>query len=194
MDGMAHNVDKWDLIVAHPPCTYLTSVATRYHSLKCTPLDKINDRTMKRIEAMRMFMSFVYAGCDHIAIENPKGVMNTAYRAADQMIDQYMFAADETDAENYVTKATCFWLKGLPKLEPKAVKHPGEYCLIDSITKPDNETLFGRNPKGNVSCWEERGVKRGKEQGKERSKTFPGIAKAMAQQWGDYLLRESVEG
>lgn len=183
-DGKSHDVRRWDLIIAHPPCTYLTNVATRHHSVKCTPIDKINDRTLKRIEAMQFFMKFVFAPCDKIAIENPRGVMNSAYRAADQTIDPYMFAESEADTENYVTKATCLWLKGLPKLEPRFIKQPGEYCLFDAIQKPDNEALYGRNPNGNVSCWEERGVSRGKDQAKERSKTFPGIARAMAEQWG----------
>lgn len=183
-DFQLHHIEKWDLLIAHPPCTYLTNVANRFHSLKCTPLDKINDRTMKRIEAMQFFMSFVFAPCDRIAIENPRGVMNTAYRAADQTIDPYMFAESEQDTENYVTKATCLWLKGLPKLQTKFIKQTGEFSLLDSIEKPDNEKLFGRNPSGNISCWEERGVNRGKDRAKERSKTFQAVAKAMAEQWG----------
>lgn len=184
MDGVTHEVGKWDLIVAHPPCTYLTNVATRHHSLKFTPLDKINARTMNRIESMEFFMQFVNSNSDHIAIENPVGVMNTCYRKPDMTIHPYMFADDETDTENYVTKATCFWLKGLPKLEHKSIKAPGEFCLIDSIIPPDNETLFGRNPSGKVSNLEERQTGN---RAKTRSKTFPGIAKAIASQWGAYL-------
>ena len=68
MDGVTHEVGKWDLIVAHPPCTYLTNVATRHHSLKFTPLGKINARTMNRIESMAFFMQFVNANSDHIAV------------------------------------------------------------------------------------------------------------------------------
>ena len=184
MDETPHYIHRWDMIIAHPPCTYLTSVATRHHSLKCTPLEKINDRTLKRIDAMQFFMQFVNAPCDRIAIENPKGIMNTAYRAADQTIDPYMFAESEQDTENYVTKATCLWLKGLPKLQTKYIKQHGEFCLLDSIEKPDNEKLYGRNPSGNISCWEERGVSRGKDCAKERSKTFSAVAKAFAEQWG----------
>ena len=181
MDGVTHDIPKWDLIIAHPPCTYLTNVATRHHSLKCTPLEKINARTIERIDAMRLFMAFANADCDRIAIENPKGVMNTVYRHPDQIIDPYMFAESENDSENYVTKSTCLWLKGLPKLDTKFVRQPGEYCFFESIEKPDNEKLFGRNPKGNVSCWEERQTG---DRAKNRSKTFYGIAKAMAEQWG----------
>lgn len=172
MDGVFHRVEKkWDLIIAHPPCTFLTNVATRHHSLKCSDLGYINVRTLNRIEAMYFFMRFATADCDRIAIENPVGVMNTCYRKPDQIIHPYMFAKDENDAENYVTKATCLWIKGLPNL------------IGNGLDKPDNEKIFGRNPSGKISNWEER-VGGGKDRSKNRSKTFEGIAKAMAQQWG----------
>lgn len=174
MDGVTHNVEKWDLIVAHPPCTYLTNVATRHHSLKFTPLDKINARTMNRIESMEFFMHFVNANSDHIAIENPVGVMNTCYRKPDMIIHPYMFAESVDDTENYHTKATCLWTKGLPNL------------VGTGLPKPDNEKLYGRNPSGKVSNWEERQIG-GKDRAKNRSKTFPGIAKAIAEQWSAYL-------
>jgi hypothetical protein len=70
MDGTEHNVEKWDCIIAFPPCTYLTMVATRHHSLRFTPLNKINRRTLDRIEGMEFFMRFANADCKHIAIEN----------------------------------------------------------------------------------------------------------------------------
>ena len=174
MDDVIHRIAKWDLIIAHPPCTYLSMVATRSHSLKCTPLEKINARTMQRIDSMRFFMQFVNAGCDKIAIENPRGVMNTAYRKPDQIIDPYMFAASVDDAENYVTKATCLWLKGLSPL------------AINDLPKPNNAMLFGRHPNGKARTWEE--CVAGNDRAKERSKTFPGIAKAMAEQWSKYIL------
>lgn len=174
MNGVTHEVSKWDLIVAHPPCTYLSNVATRHHSLKFTPLDKINVRTMNRIDGMKFFMEFVNADCEHIAVENPIGVMNTCYRKPNQIIHPYMFADSVEDSENYHTKATCLWTKGLPEL------------VGTGLPKPDNEKLYGRNPSGKVSNWEERQLG-GKDRGKNRSKTFPGIAKAMASQWGAYL-------
>jgi len=174
MDGEQHTVGKWDLIVAHPPCTYLSAAAARSHSLKCTPLEKINERTMKRIESMTFFMAFANADCEHIAIENPRGIMNTAYRQPDQTIDPYMFAESIDDAENYVTKRTCLWVKGLPEL------------VGTGLPKPDNEKLFGRSPSGKISNWVERQIG-GKDRAKNRSKTFPGIAAAIANQWGAYL-------
>lgn len=144
-DGAAHTViGSWDMIIAHPPCTYLTNVATRHHSLKCSTLDKINHRTNERIDAMNFFMKFAVAKCDKIAIENPVCVMNTAYRKPDQVIEPYQFADSENDTENYVTKKTCLWLKGLPELK------------INNLPKPDNLKLFGKNASGKVSNWEER--------------------------------------
>lgn len=180
-DGKLHCFNgKFDLMVCHPPCIYLTNCATRSHSLRCTPLDKINERTSKRIEAMEFFMNFVNADCDHIAIENPVGVMNTCYRKADQIIEPYQFAESIEDVENYVTKATCLWLKGLPELR-----------RINDLPRPDNEALYGRHPSGKVRCWEEVQAG-GKDRGKNRSKTFPGIAKAMAKQWSEYLIGEKT--
>lgn len=173
MDGQAHKIDgKWDLLIAHPPCTYLTNVATKHHSLKCSTLGKINNRTEKRIASMEFFMEFANADCEHIAIENPVGVMNTAYRKPDQTIHPYMFAESAEDKENYVTKATCLWLKGLDVLK------------TNSLSKPCNSEIFGRYPSGKAKTWEEQ-VKR--DRAKERSKTFPGIAKAMAEQWGGLI-------
>lgn len=174
MDGMLHEiVEKWDLLIAHPPCTYLSSVATRHHSIRCTPLNKINQRTSKRIEAMQFFMRFANAECDRICIENPKGVMNTCYRKPDQIVDPYMFAESIEDTENYVTKATCFWLKNLPVL------------VENSLPKPNNEKMYGKSPNGKVKCWQECCTgKDGIDRATVRSKTFSGIAKAMAEQWG----------
>lgn len=176
MDGVKHSVGKWDCIIGFPPCTYLTMVATRHHSLRFTPLEKINRRTMNRIEGMEFFMQFVNADCKHIAIENPVGIMNTAYRAPDQVINPYQFAESESDTENYVTKTTCLWLKGLPEL------------ITNGLPKPDNGALFGYHPTGKARNWEET---RTGNRSKERSKTFPGIAHAMATQWSDYLTGKS---
>lgn len=173
-DNENHYVDHWDLIIAHPPCIYLTNCANRSHSLRCTPLDKINERTSKRIEAMEFFMKFVNADCDHIAIENPVGVMNTCYRKADQIIEPYQFAESIEDIENYVTKTTCLWLKGLPELK------------TNDLPKPDNGKLYGYHPTGKARTWEEV-VCRAGGASKVRSKTFTGIAKAMADQWGKYV-------
>lgn len=168
-DGSAHNIDKWDLIIAHPPCTYLSNAATRSHSLKGATLEQINARTQKRIQAQDFFMKFANVNCDRVAIENPVGVMNTVYRKPDQIIEPYQFAESEEDTENYVTKRTCLWLKGLNELKK------------NDLPKPDNAKLYGRHPSGKARCWEE--MVKG-DRSTVRSKTFRGIAKAMAEQWG----------
>lgn len=168
-DGSTHNIDKWDLIIAHPPCTYLSNAATRSHSLKGATIEQINARTAKRIQAQEFFMKFANVDCDKVAIENPVGVMNTVYRKPDQIIEPYQFAESEEDTENYVTKRTCLWLKGLKPLQG------------NSLDKPNNAERFGRHPSGKARCWEE--MVKG-DRATVRSKTFPGIARAMAEQWG----------
>lgn len=160
-------VDHWDLIIAHPPCTYLSNVNTRGHSLKSTPINRVIGNTLNRLSAMDFFMKCVTANCERIAVENPVGIMNTAYRQPDQIIEPYMFADSPDDKENHVTKRTCLWLKGLPLLKGK------------DIERPDNAKMFGRYSNGKAKTWED--VVSG---AVVRSKTFPGIAKAMAEQWG----------
>lgn len=175
---------RWDLIIAFPPCTYLTNVATRSHSIQCTPLDKINQRTVERIDGMMFFMQMANADCERIAIENPVGVMNTCYRKADQIIHPYMFAKSVDDKENYVTKATCLWLKNLPPLRTK------------SLPKPNNREIFGVLPSGKAKTWEDSLCRAGGAS-LARSKTFSGVASAMAEQWGNpdsYQMQETIEG
>lgn len=160
-NGKWLTVDHWDLIIAHPPCTYLTNVATRQHSLKMTPENRIEGATIERIHAMEFFMRCFQAPCKKVAVENPVGIMNTAFRAPDQIIEPFQFAESTEDAENYVTKRTCLWLKGLPKLK------------TNNLPRPDNKKIFGVMSSGKIKDWEstysrDAGV---------RSKTFPGIAK-----------------
>ena len=170
MDGKTHEIaDKWDLIIAHPPCTYLSNVSTRSFSLKCSPAEKVVERWKNRAEAAVFFMYFALADCDRIAIENPVGFMNSAYRKASQIIDPYQFANSVDDKENYVTKRTCLWLKGLPNLE------------TNDLPKPNNKEIFGEYKNGKARTWEECVST---DRAKNRSKTFEGIAQAMAEQWG----------
>lgn len=174
MDGITHSAGKWDLLIAHPPCTYLSGVAGRYYSLKCTPPEKVVQRMKCREEAIVFFMQFVLADIPKIAVENPIGRINSVYRKCDQVIHPYMFSGGEADTEQFVTKATCLWLKGLPRL---TATYTG--------TKPNNAELFGTYPNGKARTWEETRSASDGNRGKIRSKTFPGIAKAMAEQWGD---------
>lgn len=170
-DGINHSIcTEWDLIIAHPPCTYLSNAATRSHSLKGASLEDINKRTEKRIQAQEFFMKFANSCCEKIAIENPVGVMSTVYRRPDQIIEPYQFAESVNDAENYVTKRTCLWLKDLKPLK------------TNDLPRPDNAKIYGRWSNGKAGCWHE--VQGQKNKATVRSKTFPGIARAMAEQWG----------
>lgn len=167
-DGKYHDLPKrWDLIIAHPPCTYLTCSGNRWFNV-----EKYGEKALARIEARKeaidFFMAFVNADCDKIAIENPIGIMSTQYKKPTQIIHPYYFAESE-DSIDCTTKATCLWLKGLSpltytiKFEPQYVTRGGKnyskwYLATENLPK-------------NVRA-------------KERSKTFLSIAKAMAEQWG----------
>lgn len=107
------------------------------------------------------------APCEKVAVENPVGIMNSAFRQPDQIIEPYQFAESVDDSENYVTKRTCLWLKGLNPLKTNA------------LPKPDNARIWGTLSNGEAKCWHD-----SKHGSINRSKTFPGIAKAMAEQWG----------
>ena len=131
------------MIIAFPPCTDLAVSGARYFMQK-----QADGRQQKSIE---FFMKFVNADCEQIAIENPIGIMSTHYRKPDQIVHPWMFGHGET-------KATCLWLKNLPKLEPTDVVEGREQRIWKMPPSPDRA--------------------------KKRSKTFPGIAKAMAEQWG----------
>ena len=99
MDGKVHKVEgQWDLIIAHPPCTYLTAAGTRHYSLRCNPPEKVAERIKQREEAYDFFINFVRANCKHIAIENPVGYVNTHYRKPDQIIHPYYPAHQGTHA------------------------------------------------------------------------------------------------
>ena len=171
-DGTKHNLsDRWDMIIAFPPCTYLTSAGTRHYSLKMNPPEKVAARIKEREKAAEFFLSFANADCDRIAIENPVGHMNTHYRKPNQIIHPYYFGEP-------VQKRTCLWLKGLRELTPTNMLPAPEPIYI----------CQGEKCKGKKINWCE-AMKTGKgkgtqeERAKARSKTFPGIAKAMAEQW-----------
>ena len=163
MDGEVHIVEKWDLIIAFPPCTYLTVTGNRWFDV-----EKYGVKALKRIEkrkqAIEFIMAFANANCQCIAIENPVGVMSSLFRKPNQIIHPFMFG----DAER---KKTCLWLKGLPCLVPTEIIEPN---IIEY-----------KNGKGTDSFWHMSTIGLPPaERARERSKTFPGIAKAMAEQWG----------
>lgn len=165
-DGAEHTISsKWDLIIAHPLCTYLTVCANRYYDINRYG-QKAEKRLKDREAAIDFFMKFVYADCEHIAIENPVGVISTRYRKPDQIIHPYFFG------ENF-SKSTCLWLKNLPKLKATNMVDKGEFVTFSSGKKMPKwySDLFK-----NCKTQTERSLM--------RSKTFQGVAKAMAEQWG----------
>lgn len=175
MDGAEHDIGKWDMLIAHPPCTYLSNAATRSFSLRCTPAEKVVARWEERAKAAIFFMHFILADVPRIAVENPVGFMNTGYRKPDQIIHPYYFAESADDTENYHEKRTCLWLKGLPLLER----------TNDLPVPPPMYTSQGGKPKKIGWCEGMRGTTNGQEgRARARSKTFPAIAAAMAGQWG----------
>ena len=163
MDGARHEIGKWDLLIAHPPCTYLTVTGNRWFNVERYG-DAALNRLANRHEAVNFFMEFALSDIQKIAIENPVGHMSTAWRKPDQIIHPYMFG-------DPARKATCLWLKGLPKLTPTD--------MVDPVI------IHYQNGKGTDNPWHMETMKLPpKERAKARSKTFPGIAKAMADQWG----------
>lgn len=162
---------KWDIVIAHPPCTYLTVTGNRWFNVERygeAALQRMRDREL----AAEFFMEFINCNCDHVAVENPIGFMSTRYRKPDQIIQPYEFGDPER-------KATCLWLRGLPPLKPTDIVEP--------------RIVKYKNGKGTDSAWHVETFKLPpSERSKERSKTFPGIAKAMATQWCEYMGMEGL--
>lgn len=150
------------MIIAFPPCTYLTTTGNRWFNVEKYG-EKAIKRQENRKEAIDFFLKLANADCDRIAIENPVGVMSTHYRKPDQIIHPWMFG-------DPFEKKTCLWLKGLPLLASvNPVEPPKRLEFHSGRTMPEWYAKAWGRPK------EERAM--------IRSKTFPGIAKAMAQQW-----------
>lgn len=168
MDGKTHDIGRWDLLIAHPPCTYLTVSGNRYFNL-----DKYGGRAKKRLlarlDAARFFLAFALADVPRIAVENPVGVMSTLFRKPDQIIQPY-FYGDEA------RKTTCLWLKNLPCLEPTNCVSPGE--ILPGGYSTNASANYATDENGKILRWSDPRT------AKFRSKTFPSIAEAMAEQWG----------
>lgn len=166
MDGKNHYIGAWDLVIAHPPCTYLAVTGNRWFNISLYG-EKAVQRYKDREEAVDFFMQFVKCKSPKVAIENPIGYISTAYKKPTQIIHPYMFG-------DPARKATCLWLKGLPKLTPTDIVEP--------------EIIHYKNGKGTDDPWHMETMKlTPTERAKARSKTFPGIARAMAEQWGAIL-------
>lgn len=137
----------WDLIIARPPCTDLASSGARWFK------EKQEDGRQKR--SIEFFWEFTQLDCPRVAIENPIGIMSTVYRKPDQIIQPWQFGHGET-------KATCLWLKGLPKLKPTEIVEGREQKIWKMAPEPERAKL--------------------------RSRTYTGIGEAMARQWGCLFL------
>ena len=162
---------KWDLVIAHPPCTYLACSGNRWFNEEKYG-EKARERKRLREEAAQFFMCFIECDSPHIAVENPIGYMSTVYRKPDQIIQPYEFGDTER-------KATCLWLKGLRPLKATNVVDQSLVMLGNGKTH---------------SKWEIESLNmRAKERAKFRSKTFPGIAKAMAIQWCEQIGTEGIK-
>lgn len=162
MDGNIHHIDgKWDLLIAHPPCTYLTNAGAVRMRVKGKI---VQERYEKMLEAKTFFMEFINAKCDKICVENPVPMKICELPPYDQIIQPWQFG-------HPYSKRTCLWLKGLPKLMPtKIIDKYEPYVNGGNLDAHGNYRQFkGRNERDQ----------------KTRSKTFEGIADAMAEQWGN---------
>lgn len=155
MDGKAHCIGKWDLLIAHPPCTYLSNAGARF----LYPKGVLNEQRLRKgLMAKDFFLRFWWADIPRIAVENPIPSLVYCLPKYTQTIQPYQFG-------HPLKKKTCLWLKGLPELKP-----------TDEIRVEQCEST-------KVASWFNLG---GKDRQVNRAKTFPGIAKAMAEQWGKF--------
>lgn len=163
MDCHIHYIDdRWDMIIAFPPCTYLTVTGNRWFNI-----EKYGEKAIQRYKDREfgkfLFMSIANADCDKIAIENPVGIMSTEWRKPNQIIQPWQFG-------DSFEKTTCLWLKGLNNLiSTNIVEIPPRKQFDSGKSMPSWYAEAWHLPKD--------------ERAKLRSKTFPGIAKAMAEQW-----------
>ena len=178
-DGGIHEIQsEWDLIIAHPPCTFLTIAANKLYNIERYG-DKAVQRIHKREEAINFFMEFVKAKCEHVAIENPVGVISSIYRKPDCIIQPYEFG-------HPVSKKTCLWLKNLPILKPTEIVKPELIHSKGESGGYSGSSWVVRDENGKILRYGDPRV------ALQRSKTFPGIAKAMSEQWSDFLRRGQV--
>lgn len=156
VDGTHHVIDgEWDLLICHPPCTYLSNAGAR-HLWKNHVLNQ--ERYAKGLEAKEFFMQFINAKCEHIVVENPTPSKVYELPPYQQTIQPYEYG-------HPFKKTTRLWEKGVPQLLPTNIVNQRESTKI-------------------AGNWYNKG---GKERQKNRSKTFEGIAQAMAEQWGIYI-------
>lgn len=150
-DALDAVASGWDLMIAHPPCTYLAVSGARWFA----------ERKPQQRRALQFFWAMLQSPIPRIAVENPIGIVSTRIRKPDQIVQPWQFGHRET-------KATCLWLKGLPRLVPTDVVGPPR----------------GPEEKRRFACIHR--MPPGPNRGRERSRTYEGIALAMAEQWGQH--------
>lgn len=162
-DEKSHSiVGKWDMIIAFPPCTHLAVSGAAWFAEK--------QKDFRQQKAVVFFMQMALADCEKIAVENPVGIMSSCFRKPNQIINPFEFG-------HHVSKKTCLWLKGLPKLIPTDIV---EYEKRNSAGKSggySGAAWAALDENGKTLAWNDPRT------AKIRSKTFPGIARAMAEQW-----------
>lgn len=169
--------DGWDLMIAHPPCTYL-SVSGMHWTARGLRDPKLTE------DALAFVQMLMDAPIQKIAIENPISVISSRIRKPDQIVNPYQFGED-------ASKKTCLWLKGLPKLEPTSIIEPRMICCGAEVPNYDkygcpncNATKTARPRWGNQCDSGQNKLCPSDTRWKERSRTYQGIADAMAAQWG----------
>ena len=161
VDGVEHKINgKWDVIIGHPPCTYMSKAGARWMFPKAGQVSQ--ERLALAMEARDFFFAILNADCDKICVENPRPLKIVGLPAPTQVIQPYQFG-------HPYSKATCLWLKGLPKLTPTNILTEYKPFL------PSNTGAFSRGGGGS------RGVAH---DAKTASRTFDGVGAAMAEQWG----------
>ena len=167
--------EKWDMIIAFPPCTHLAVSGARHFEGK-----RADGRQR---EAIEFFGQFLTADCERIAIENPVGIISGDYipKWFPDLAEKYGLPKKPTqiiqpyEYGNHARKTTCLWLKGLPMLTPTNIVDPGE--IVGKGFSVGASLDMARDENGKIIAWNDPRTAR------IRSKTFPGIAKAMAEQW-----------
>ena len=149
------------MIIAFPPCTDLAVSGARWFPEK--------QKDFRQQKSVAFFMYFVLAHCDKIAVENPIGIMSSIYKKPTQIIQPYEFG-------NPVRKSTCLWLKGLRPLLATEIVEPN--IINDGKSTYSGPAYYVKDENGKILSWKDPRT------AKARSKTYPGIAKAMADQWG----------
>lgn len=171
VDGSLHTIDgKWDMIIAFPPCTHLCNSGQRWFHEHKKP-------RRLQFEAIQFFYRFILANCEKIAVENPMGIMSTCFEKPTQIVQPYEYG-------HPVRKTTCLWLKNLPLLQPTEVVKPEIIHSNGRTGGYSGNSWHCKDENGKILSWNNPLT------AKIRSKTYPGIAKAMATQWGTSETKE----